>query len=174
MTFSQITHNKPMNALRWNAFLLHVDILQQILVALATIMRVSQGIITKLTCSIFIVYFISILWDRKMLVITYLLTYFLLPSLLIYSMDHSPSWETNRFSASQEIPRILRYPKVYYRSHKGPPIVRILSQLDLVHTSTSHFLKIHLNIILPSTPGSPNWSLSFRFPHQNPVHTSLP
>jgi hypothetical protein len=28
------------------------------------------------------------------------------------------------------------------------------------------------NIILPSTPGSPQWSLSFRFPQQNPVHPS--
>ena len=37
---------------------------------------------------------------------------------------------------------------------------------------TSHFLKIHLNIIFPSVHGSPLWSLSRRFPHQNPVHAS--
>jgi len=30
---------------------------------------------------------------------------------------------------------------------------------------TSHFLKIHLNIILTSMPGSLKWSLSLRFPH---------
>jgi len=80
-----------------------------------------------------------------------------------YSMEQSHSWEPNRFAASQEIPRILWNPKVHYHN---------LSQLDPVHTPTSNFLKIHLNIILSSTPGYPHWSLSLMFPHQNPVHAS--
>jgi len=98
----------------------------------------------------------------------------LLTYLLTHSMEQSPSWEANQFSASQGIPRILWNLKVYYHIQKYPSPVSILSQLDPVHTPTSHFLKIHLNIILPSMPGSPKWSLFLRFPHQNPVYASPP
>ena len=80
----------------------------------------------------------------------------------------------NRFSASQDIPLILWNPKVHYRTHKCPPPVPILRQLDPVHTPTSHLLKTHIIIIIfPSTTEYSKWSLLPRFHHQNPLYASL-
>jgi hypothetical protein len=62
---------------------------------------------------------------------------------ITYFMEQSPSWEANRFAASQEIPRILWNPKPHYRIHKCPPPVSILSQLNPVHTPTSYHLYHH-------------------------------
>jgi len=88
-------------------------------------------------------------------------------------MEQSPSGEANRFSASQEIHRILGKPKVHYRSHKYPPPVPVLSHLEPAHAPTSQFLNIHLNIVLPSTPRFRKRSLSLKFPRQNPLYASL-
>ena len=90
--------------------------------------------------------------------------------LLTYSMVLSPSWEANWFAASQDIPRISRNPKVHYRTHKRPPTFSNLGQPNPVHIPTSHLLEIRPNIIHPSTPRSPQWSLSLRFSHQDPIH----
>ena len=70
--------------------------------------------------------------------------------------EQSPSWEANRFSASEEIPCIWWNLKVHNRIHKCPPPVPILSQLDPDHTphptSWSSILKLssHLCLGLPS------------------------
>jgi len=90
--------------------------------------------------------------------------------LLAYSMEQSPFWEANWSGHSQEIPRILWNPEgssPHSQAHATCPYPEPAPSSP--HT---HFPKIHPNIILPSTPGSPQWSPSLRFPHQNPVHTS--
>ena len=87
-----------------------------------------------------------------------------------YSMEQSRSWEANRFSASQEIPRGLWKPKVHYHIYKCP----YPEPLQSSPCPTSHNLKSHLNIILPTKTGSSKWPLSLRFLHQNAICKSPP
>jgi hypothetical protein len=48
------------------------------------------------------------------------------------SLELSPS-DTNRYSATQEISRILRSQNFHYRVHKSLPVVSILSQPNPLH-----------------------------------------
>ena len=73
----------------------------------------------------------------------------------------------------KKFPAFLWNPKVHYRTHKRAPTVPVLGQRNPVHIPTSHLLDIHPNIIHPSTPRSPHWSLSVRFPHQDPIRPPL-
>jgi len=58
------------------------------------------------------------------------------------------------------------------RAHTSPPTVPILSQMHPVHTFSSCFLQIKSKIILPSTPGSSERSLPYRFSNQNTGHNA--
>ena len=73
----------------------------------------------------------------------------------------------------KKFPAFLWNPKFHYRTHKRPPAVPVLGQPNPVHIPTSHLLEIHPNIIHSSTPRSPQWSLSLRFPHQEPIRPPL-
>ena len=109
--------------------------------------------------------------------------------LLIYSTEQS--FLRCRFSASQEIPRILWNPKAHYRIHKCPPPVPILSHINPVHAPhptswrSSLILSSHLRQGLPSglfpqypvntspiphTCYMPRSSHSYRFHHPDYIY----
>jgi hypothetical protein len=70
------------------------------------------------------------------------------------------------FQLVKKSPAFFWNPKIHYRIHKCSPPVSILSHLDPVHILRSYLLKIHLNIFLPSTPGSPKWLFPSRFTYK--------
>jgi hypothetical protein len=85
-------------------------------------------------------------------------------------MEQSPSWETNKFSASQEISRFLWNPKVHYRIHNFPPPVYSYTAQSIPYPYIP--LLEDPPIMLPSMPGSSKCPLFLRFSHQKPENAS--
>jgi hypothetical protein len=73
------------------------------------------------------------------------------------SMEQILSWDANRSSGTQEIPRTLWNPKVHYRIHNSPSPVPVLSQTDPVrarHPTSIRsilILSTHLRLGHPSS-----------------------
>jgi len=68
----------------------------------------------------------------------------------INSMEHSPSWEANSCSASQEIPCLLWNLNGHYCVHKSPSLVSNPSQMNPVHTLRSTLIISHVCLSFPS------------------------
>jgi hypothetical protein len=60
-----------------------------------------------------------------------------------------PCLEANRFSASQENPRVLWNPEVHYRIQENPPPLSVFSEINPDDAITSYFFKVYLNIVPP-------------------------
>ena len=84
---------------------------------------------------------------------TYLIIY-----LLTYSIEQSPSWEG--FAANQEIPLHFMEPESSLLFSQVPATCPCPEPSPSSLQTPSHFLKIHLNIILPPTSRSHQWSVS--------------
>ena len=113
-----------------------------------------------------------LIWSKTFTRYTDYVFAYLLTFLLIYSTEQSP-WEANRFSASQEIPRILWNLKVHYSVYKCPSSVPILSQMNTAHASLP-ISWISILILYPNLRlGLPSELFSSGF-HTETLYATLP
>ena len=78
----------------------------------------------------------------------------------------NPSWEADRFSASQEISGISWNPSVHYRFYRCPPPIPTLNQINPVHAHPTHLTPSKYYPFIYAWASK--WSLSLRFPHRKP------
>jgi hypothetical protein len=86
--------------------------------------------------------------------------------------EQSNSWNVNSSSASRETPWILAPPPQGSLPCWQKPITCAYLKPNQPSLRPPKWFNTHLNIILRSTPRPSKWSLSLRFPHQQPVRTS--
>jgi hypothetical protein len=85
----------------------------------------------------------------------------------LHGAGYLKSWMS--LSLSKNILLPLWNPNVHHHVYKGPLMDTILSQLNPVRHVDPYLPKVQLNVILPPTPRSSQWSLAFGPPNQNPV-----
>ena len=96
---------------------------------------------------------------------------YVLLKLLTTTTEQGPSWVATRFSASQEIPRILwnrRFITAFTRTRH----MYLFWASSIQCIPPSNFLEIYFYINLKSTTWSSKLSLSLRSLHQDPMHFS--
>jgi hypothetical protein len=91
----------------------------------------------------------------------------------LLSFNYNNTHINFRFPQYQSPQATWRQKPVHHRVHKSQPPVPILRQVNPLHTPPSKLPKIHSNPILPFTPVSSEWSLSFGLFHLNLTHFSL-
>ena len=63
-------------------------------------------------------------------------------NLSVNSLQQSPCWEANIYTVSQQIPRVLSNPKVYYCADHSPPLAPILSRIIPVRVLPTDFFNL--------------------------------
>jgi hypothetical protein len=92
--------------------------------------------------------------------------------ILTYSLVQDIIWKADSHSACQKSLAFFMEPEGSLPwSQRAPPLDPILSQPNPVRPIDPYFPKVYLNVILPPTPRSTQWPLTFGTPNQNPVNT---